>query len=139
MVLEQLKSTNGHASWNVLKRQQSLIDHTPITLTLFPNPGHVIALPLMVWMQLPLLCFFRSYLVDHPNWNARPQSRIKQRGNCNREFWEHGNHGKSIFFYVLCLRCLFIRGDGSRLWEEEKIKLTIWKWLKNLMWFQKKI
>jgi hypothetical protein len=25
------------------------------------------------------------------------------------------------------------------LWEEEKIKLTIWKWLKNLMWFQKKI
>jgi len=39
MVQEWLKSTNGHVSQNVLKRRQSFINHTPITLTLFWSPS----------------------------------------------------------------------------------------------------
>jgi len=41
-----LKSTNGHASWNVLNKQQNLIDHTPVTLTPFPSPSPCHSLPL---------------------------------------------------------------------------------------------
>ncbi len=40
MVLEWLKSTNGHVSWNVLKRRQNFINHTPITLSWSPSPSH---------------------------------------------------------------------------------------------------
>lgn len=39
-VLESLKSTNAHANHNVLKRQQSFIDHTPITLISSHSPSH---------------------------------------------------------------------------------------------------
>ncbi len=39
VVLERLKSINGHASQNVLKRWQSLIDRTPITQSSSPSPS----------------------------------------------------------------------------------------------------
>jgi len=42
VILEWLKSINGHASQNVLKMWQIFINHTPIILTLSwsPSPSH---------------------------------------------------------------------------------------------------
>lgn len=60
VVLEWLKSTNGHASQNVLKRRQSFINHPPITLTLFwsPSPNYN---PPLNELNGPSIC------VDSPN------------------------------------------------------------------------
>jgi hypothetical protein len=39
VIFEQLKSINGDVIWNLLKKQQNLIDCTPITLTTYPSPS----------------------------------------------------------------------------------------------------
>ncbi len=38
-MLERLKTTNGHAIWNVLNRWQIFIDYTHVSLTPFPKPS----------------------------------------------------------------------------------------------------
>lgn len=89
-VLESLKSINAHANHNVLKRQQSFIDHTLVTQILSHNPNNksneLNGLSIVVASSNPIPM----------------TTSIEMEGPI-------ATIGKPIFLFIQCPRCLHVK------------------------------